>query len=93
MITNGIWYLGAYLGAIFQIEWLIGVCSAYIIWLYTPFAQEKFLIIPVALWLCKILFKNHEKTKKDLDVMWETAKSDFNKFKNKFKRKKESKID
>ena len=31
--------------------------------------------------------------RKDLDVMWETAKSDFNKFKNKFKRKKESKTD
>ena len=72
------------------------LCSSYLVWLYNPLACEKLLIIPIALWLCKILFKNHEKTRNDLNNMLTTAKSDFkkavNKVKNLFKKKKNNSL-
>ena len=80
MITNGIWYIGFYLGTKYHLVWLASFCGAYIANLYMPWACEKLLIIPVALWLCKILFKNHEPTVKALNEMLETAKADFMKF-------------
>lgn len=86
MITNGIWYIGAFIGVKLGIKWMSVVCSAYLVWLYNPLACEKLLIIPVALWLCKILFKNHEKTRNELNNMLKTAKEDFKKAVGKFKK-------
>ena len=96
MITNGIWYIGAFIGVKLEIRWMAILCSSYLVWLYNPLACEKLLIIPIALWLCKILFKNHEKTRNDLNNMLTTAKSDFkkavNKVKNLFKKKKNNSL-
>lgn len=79
MITNGIWYAGMLLGTIFDLGLLTGICASYIAWLYTPWACEKILILPIALWLCKRLFKKSEKTQLQIQTMIDEAKSDFNK--------------
>lgn len=87
MITNGIWYCGFALGTTYGIGWLSYVCGAYLAWLYTPWACEKIIIIPIALWLCKKLFRKSAETQKQLETMLEEAKSDFRKL---FKRSKKN---
>lgn len=62
-----------------------------ILWL--PCTPEKLITIPMALFIHTRLFRRDEKTRKQLEDMYAQAKEDWNKFKNKFKRKKESKID
>lgn len=92
IITNGIWYLGLYMGIVFQIIWLRNICGAYVAWLYTPLAAEKIVILPIAIWLCKKLFKNDQKTMNQLNNMLDQAKQDCKKigqfFKKIFRRKK-----
>lgn len=55
-----------------------------------PWACEKLLIIPIAIWLCKVLFKGHKKTHDDLQKMFAEAKRDFKTLTNKLKGKKKN---
>ena len=88
MITNGIWYLGLYIGICLNCGWLIGVCSGYIAWLYTPWACEKVLILPVSLWLCKVMFKKDLRTQEQIRNLLSQAKEDWQTIKNKIRSKK-----
>jgi hypothetical protein len=87
LITNGIWYIGVFLGSIFGISWLSYVCGVYIAWLYTPWACEKILILPVALWLARKLFKNDAKTQAQIQEMLTQARKDWESIKSKIRRK------
>lgn len=91
MVTNGIWYIGLLIGIKLHLTWLESVCGAYLVWLYSPFAMEKLVIIPVAIWLCKVLFRKDEKTHKALQEMNEQAKRDFQFLKSRFKKKEKTK--
>ena len=86
VITNGVWYVFAYA----PIKWipipLKAFANAYIIFIWT-IGPEKIITIPMAIWFLVKLFKNHEKTRQDLDRLYDEAKADWKKFKNKFKRK------
>ena len=86
MLTNGIWYVGLYVGIKFHIVWLRNLCGGYIAWLYTPLAAEKIIIIPIAIILCKWLFKNDTKTQEQLNKMLHQAKEDIKKISNFFKK-------
>jgi len=88
MITNGFWYIGLALGTYFGIAWLATICGAYIAWLYTPWACEKLLIIPISIWLCKVLFRNHPQTQEQFAIMLAQAKSDWESIKSRFRRKR-----
>lgn len=61
--------MGLAIGSYFSIGWLATLCGAYIAWLYTPFACEKLIIIPVAIWLCKHLFRDHPQTQAQFSLM------------------------
>ena len=89
-ITNGIWYVGLWIGTKFRITWLATTCGAYIVNLYMPWACEKVLIIPIAIWLCKVLFKSHKKTHDDLQRMFAEAKRDLKTITNKLKGKEKN---
>lgn len=91
MITNGIWYIFAFAPLNFP-KWLVGFSVGYIAFLYLPITPEKLITIPIAIWLLTLLFKNHPKTRAQLDDLYAQAKADWQKVKNKFKRKKKSKI-
>lgn len=85
-ITNGIWYAFAFIPMDLP-EWLVWFSVSYIAFLYLPFTPEKLVTIPIAIFIHWLLFRNDIKTRKQLDDMYAQAKSDWQKIKNKFKRK------
>lgn len=89
VITNGIWYVLAFAQWDFIPNWLKAFSAAYISILWLPTTPEKFFItLPLAIWIHVRLFKNDEKTHLLLLEMKEEAKNDWEKIKNKFKKKK-----
>ena len=88
IITNGIWYLGFFLGSFFGISWLSYACGVYIAWLYTPWACEKIIILPIALWLCRRLFRKDAHTQAQIQNMLDQARKDWQGIKSKFRRNK-----
>ena len=92
MITNGLWYIFAFAPIKWLPSWLVWFSRSYIAFLYLPFTPEKLVTIPIAIWLLTKMFKNHPKTRAQLDDLYAQAKADWQKVKNKFKRKKKSKI-
>ena len=92
MITNGLWYILAFAPIKWLPSWLVWFSRSYIAFLYLPFTPEKLVTIPIAIFFLTKLFKNHPKTRMQLDDLLLQAKNDWAKVKNKFKRKKKSKI-
>lgn len=86
LFTNGFWYLLFFISIKFKIYWLTSFTGAYLGWLYSPFGLEKLFIIPIAILICRLLFKNDERTMNDLHNMWEQAKHDFSAIKLKIKK-------
>ena len=85
IITNGMWYVIA-LAPLDLPDWLVWIARGYLMVLYWPITPEKFfLTIPFAIYLLTKLFKNHPKTRKQLDDMYAQAKSDWQKVKFKFR--------
>jgi hypothetical protein len=82
MITNG-W---AYVLAVVHTP-LQKIALGYIAFLYLPFTPEKLITIPLAIFIHTKMFKNDDKTRKDLEEMYEQAKTDWKKIKNKFRKK------
>lgn len=87
VITNGIWYVLAYAPLPWVPIFLKKFAQGYIIFIWTV-GPEKIITIPMAIWFLVRFFKNHQKTRQELDRLYEEAKSDWNKLKNKFKRKR-----
>ena len=103
-LTNGMWYVIAGMIPVFIVPipitpiswmplWLVNFARAYIVFLYLPFTPEKLVTIPLAIFLLVKLFKNHNKTRVQLDDLYSQSKEDWAKLKNKFKRKKKKKIE
>lgn len=69
-------------------NWFTVAATTWLGILWLPFTPEKLITIPAALFIHTRLFKNDKKTKEQLEKMYAQAKDDWNKFKNKFKRKK-----
>ena len=65
-ITNGWSYLFVGFGVAFQIDWMLGIGSAYQAFLWFPFTAEKFITVAIALWLAKWFFPNDLKLQKHL---------------------------
>jgi len=82
--TNGIWYVIA-LAPLNLPGWLVWIARGYLMVLYWPITPEKFfLTIPFAIYLLTRLFKNHPKTRKQLDDMYARSKVDWRITKIKF---------
>ena len=47
-----------------------------------PWTPEKLITIPAAIWIHLKIFSKDEKTRAALDVMYDEAKEDWNKFKD-----------
>lgn len=87
MITNGAWYVFAFVPIKILPDWLIWFSRSYIALLYGP-TPEKLITIPLAIFFHTLIFKNDKNTREQLDEMYAQAKSDWSKFKSKFKCKK-----
>lgn len=90
MITNGIWYVFAFIPLKIFPNWLVWFSRSYIAFLYVPFTPEKLITIPIAIFLQRLFFKKHKKTRDQLDNMYKQAHDDWAKIKSKFKRKKKT---
>lgn len=62
MITNGWSYILLGLGTWLKSEWMIGIASAYLAFLWLPVSPEKLLTIAIAIMLLRRLFPNDKKT-------------------------------
>ena len=80
-ITNGWSYIMFGIGTYFKINWMIGISSAYLAFLWLPISPEKILTIIIAIALLDWIFPNDQKT---LAIL----KRQYNKLKN-YKVKKE----
>lgn len=72
-----------------DIEWMTNTGAGWQAFLWMPFTPEKLVTIPMAMWFNAKLFKD-EKTHNNLAKMKQQAISDWNKIKNKFKRRKKN---
>jgi len=80
IVTNGMWYVFAFIPMRLP-DWLVWFSRSYIAFLYIPITPEKLITIPFAIYILTRLFKNHPKTRKQLDDMYDQAKSDWHKVK------------
>lgn len=62
LITNGWSYLLLIAGALFEINWMKAVSSAYIAILWLPISPEKLITIAIAIVLLRALFPRDQKT-------------------------------
>jgi len=86
VITNGVWYVMAYAPILWVPIILKKFAQWYIIFIWTV-GPEKIITIPLSVWFLVRFFKNHEKTRKELDKLYEEARVDWARFKNHFKKK------
>ena len=62
IITNGWSYILLGLGTWLENEWMIGVASAYLLFLWLPISPEKIVTFAISIVLLRWLFPNDEKT-------------------------------
>lgn len=72
MITNGWSYVLLGLGTWLENEWMIGVASAYLAFLWLPVSPEKLLTVTIAITLLRWMFPNDQKTLGILKQMKQT---------------------
>lgn len=89
MITNGWSYILFGIGTYYKIEWMIGVASAYLAFLWLPVSPEKLVTLVIAIFLLRRLFPNDEKTLKRLRDLHEKAKEKRRLWKERRKKNKE----
>ena len=80
IITNGWCYIGATLGAYFDIKWLAAISAGYMALLWVPFTPEKLITTAIAIVLLRFLFPNDEKTLGLLREMHHSAKKKWHEF-------------
>ena len=74
LITNGWAYIGAAAGHFLKAEWLTGVSSAWLAFLWLPFTPEKLITMMISVVLLRLLFPHDQKTMKVLSAMREKLK-------------------
>lgn len=62
MITNGWSYVLLGLGTWLENEWMIGIASAYLAFLWLPVSPEKLVTVAIAITLLRWMFPNDQKT-------------------------------
>ena len=68
LITNGWSYVFIVIGSALDITWMWVTGSTYLAFLWLPIAPEKIITVAIALFLVKVLFKNHsEELKKQIN--------------------------
>lgn len=72
MITNGWSYVLLGVGTWLDNEWMIGVASAYLAFLWLPVSPEKLLTVTIAITLLRWMFPNDQKTLGILKQMKQT---------------------
>lgn len=88
MIVNGWAWIGAILLPFIGANWFTVASTTWLSILFLPFCPEKLITLPLAIFIHKRLFKNDEKTHNYLNAMYDEANTDWQKIKNRFKRKK-----
>lgn len=91
MITNGWSYVMFGLGTWLGNEWLIGISSAYLAFLWLPVSPEKLVTVTIAIWLMKLIFPNDEKTLGTLRQMLASIKKTVRRKKQEHQEKKQQK--
>lgn len=78
-ITNGWSYVMFGFGTYYEIDWMVGVASAYLAFLWLPISPEKLVTIVIAITLLRILFPNDQETLKVLKDTYKKIKDKINK--------------
>ena len=91
MITNGWSYVLLGLGTWLENEWMIGVASAYLAFLWLPVSPEKIVTVAIAITLLRWLFPNDVKTLGILRKTHGELKQAFRLKKQQRKKKKQKK--
>ena len=86
LIVNGWSIAFIIIGAIFDIEWMLGVGIGYQAFWYLPLTPEKLITIPMAMWFNFKLFKD-KKNQKILTNMKDQALYDWRKITSIFRKK------
>ena len=89
MITNGWSYVLLGLGTWLENEWMIGVASAYLAFLWLPVSPEKLVTFAIAITLLRWLFPNDQKTLGILKQAYAELKRTFQLKKQQRKEKKQ----
>jgi len=93
MITNGWAYVACGAALLFDMPWLATACGAYLGFLWLPFICEKFVQIPIAIYLSKLLFPNDNKTVESLRAVKDALIASKNEKKKARLAKKQAKLD
>lgn len=83
LVTNGWSYIAFGFGMYYEIDWLVGIASTYLAFLWLPLSPEKLVTIILAIWLLKILFPNDVDTLKVLTESYKKVRSTIKKKKGK----------
>lgn len=75
IITNGWSYILLALGTWLGSSWMIGIASAYLMFLWLPISPEKLVTVAIAVALLRFLFPNDQKTLAILKEMYAKLKS------------------
>jgi hypothetical protein len=62
MITNGWSYVLLGLGTWLENEWMIGIASAYLTFLWLPVSPEKLVTVAIAIALMRLMFPRDQRT-------------------------------
>jgi hypothetical protein len=88
MITNGWSYVLLGLGTWLGNEWMIGIASAYLAFLWFPMSPEKLATVAIAITLLRWLFPNDQKT---LGILKKTSADIRETFRRKKQQRQEKK--
>lgn len=91
MITNGWSYVLLALGTWLKNEWMIGIASAYLAFLWLPVSPEKLVTVTIAIFLLRRLFPKDQKTLGILKQTYANVKAAFGRQWQKHKEKKQEK--
>ena len=84
MITNGWAWIGVFLFGMGYRNWFTIASTSWMAFLWAPFTPEKLVTVPVAIWIHTKLFKRDPKTRVMLDNMYNEAKADWKRVKDRF---------
>lgn len=87
MLTNGWSYIFVVVGPMLGWHWMTTIGAGYQAFLWLPITPEKLVTIPIAIFFHTMLFRKDTKTHDQLQTMYSEAKSDWQRIKNKFKKK------
>lgn len=84
MLVNGWAWIGVFMFPYVK-NWFTITSVSWMAFLWAPFTPEKLFTIPIAIWIHTQLFKHDPKTREQLQKMYQEAKSDWQKIKERVK--------